>query len=84
MKDTVTITVPKKDNSQQYLKKAYRHSKNYVMFTFSIEIPAIKLSLCCKSRMNQTNLKLGKKQWLNKLIWQNQSDQPEIGKKAMA
>jgi hypothetical protein len=54
------------------------------MLTFSIEILAIKLSLCCKSRMNQTNLKLGKKQWLNKLIWQNQSDQPEIGKKAMA
>jgi hypothetical protein len=26
----------------------------------------------------------GKKQWLNKLIWQNQLDQPEIVKKAMA
>jgi hypothetical protein len=57
------------------------HSKNYDMFTFNIKIPAVKLSLCCKGRINQTNLKFKKKQCLNKLIWQNQSNQPEIGKK---
>jgi hypothetical protein len=57
------------------------HSKNYDMFAFNIEIPTIKLLLCCKGRIHQTNLKLKKKQWLNKLIWHNQSDKPEIGKK---
>jgi hypothetical protein len=61
MKDTITITMQKMKiiANNFFKKKAHMHSKNYDMFTFSIEIPAIKLSLCCKGRIN-TNLKLKK------------------------